>query len=293
MSMNMVFRVRERTSFPRPARDPTSWERVATWYDGWVGDKGSAYHQGLAIPAVLDLLQPARGERILDIGAGQGVLAPHIESRGALYTGIDASPRLIEIARRRHRESGRFLVGDSRRLQQIPALKAASHDAAVFMLSIQDMDPLEPILESVAWALRAKGRIVILMTHPSFRQPRHSGWGFDASRKLHYRRIDAYLTPMAVPMGTAARGHSWAFHRPISSYVNALASVGFPVDAMLELPDLPATRRQRRPPGSDPRGSGAESEIPLFLALRAARVQRAPLPALVHRSAGGGPFSPR
>ncbi len=81
----------ERRSRDRPATS-TSWERVATWYDGWVGDKGSAYHQGLAIPAVLDLLKPARGERILDIGAGQGVLAPHIESRGALYTGIDAIP---------------------------------------------------------------------------------------------------------------------------------------------------------------------------------------------------------
>ena len=78
---------------------------------------------------------------------------------------------------------------------------------------------------------------------------------------------------MAVPMGNAARGHSRAFHRPISSYVNALGSVGFPVDAMLELPDLPSTRRQRRSPGLDPRGPGAESEIPIFLALRAVRVE--------------------
>lgn len=83
----------------RPAA--SSWEPVASWYDGWVGDRGSRYHQAAAIPAVLDLLDPQRGEEILDVGAGQGVLAPYITERGARYTGVELSPRLVEIARSR------------------------------------------------------------------------------------------------------------------------------------------------------------------------------------------------
>ncbi len=258
----------ERRSRDRAAAS-TSWDRVATWYDGWVGDKGSAYHRGRAIPAVLDLLHPTAGEEILDIGAGQGVLAPYIATRGARYTGVDASPRLISVARRRHGRIGRFLLGDARRLREVSGLTAAGYDAAVFMLSIQDMDPLLPVLESVAWALRPRARVVMLMTHPSFRQPRHSGWGFDRSRKLRYRRVDAYLTPMAVPMGSAGSARlTRAFHRPLSSYVNALGSIGFAVDAMLELPDLPPARQPRR---SGRSGAAGEAEIPLFLALRAGR----------------------
>jgi SAM-dependent methyltransferase len=258
----------ERRSRDRAAAS-TSWDRVATWYDGWVGDKGSAYHRGRAIPAVLDLLHPTAGEEILDIGAGQGVLAPYIATRGARYTGVDASPRLISVARRRHGRIGRFLLGDARRLREVSGLTAAGYDAAVFMLSIQDMDPLLPVLESVAWALRPRARVVMLMTHPSFRQPRHSGWGFDRSRKLRYRRVDAYLTPMAVPMGSAGSARlTRAFHRPLSSYVNALGSIGFAVDAMLELPDLPPARQPRR---SGRSGAADEAEIPLFLALRAGR----------------------
>jgi SAM-dependent methyltransferase len=206
----------ERRSRDRAAAS-TSWDRVATWYDGWVGDKGSAYHRGRAIPAVLDLLYPTAGEEILDIGAGQGVLAPYIATRGARYTGVDASPRLISVARRRHGRIGRFLLGDARRLREVSGLTEAGYDAAVFMLSIQDMDPLLPVLESVAWALRPRARVVMLMTHPSFRQPRHSGWGFDRSRKLRYRRVDAYLTPMAVPMGSAGSARlTRAFHRPLN-----------------------------------------------------------------------------
>ncbi len=107
------------------------------------------------------------------------------------------------------------------------------------------------------------------MTHPAFRQPRHSGWGHDESRNLQFRRVDAYLGEMAVPMKSLAGGlPTRSFHRPISTYLNALSEGGFAVDRMLELPDLPPERR----PGRAARASErANAEIPLFLALRAVR----------------------
>jgi SAM-dependent methyltransferase len=249
----------------RPAA--RSWQPVASWYDGWVGDRGSRYHQAVAIPAVTDLLDPQPGEDILDVGAGQGVLATYVSGRGARYTGVDLSPRLIEVARRRHNRTGAFVVGDARALGAVPQLRAHAYDAAVFLLSIQDMDPLGPIFESLDWALRVKSRVVLLMTHPAFRQPRHAGWGFDPGRKLVYRRIDAYLGEMAVPMKALGNARTVAFHRPISAYVNGLAAVGFAVDAMVELPDLP---ENLRPPGRRP-ADRADDEIPLFLGLRARR----------------------
>lgn len=257
-----------RSRAPRAARD--SWEHVASWYDGWVGHSGSRYHQALAIPALLELLEPQPREEVLDIGAGQGVLAPYVAASGARYTGIDASVRLISIARRQHGREGRFLVGDARRLREVPGLAGAAFDAAVFLLSIQDMDPLEPIFASLDWALRPRSRVVVLMTHPSFRQPRHAGWGFDPARKLVYRRVDAYLTPMAVPMkAIGAHAPTRSYHRPVSAYVNGLAAFGFAVDAMRELPDLPAGLKPgRRLSTPDAR---ANAEIPLFLAFKARR----------------------
>ena len=249
----------------------TSWERVATWYDGWVGDHGSTYHRELAIPAVLDLLQAQHGEEILDIGGGQGVLAPYLTEAGAAVTVVDASARLITAAERRHAglPNARFLLGDARRLPAVAGLELGGYDAAVFLLCIQDMDPLEDVVRGVDWALGSRGRVVLLMTHPAFRQPRHSGWGFDEGRKLTYRRIDGYLGEMAVPMKSLGGGlPTRSFHRPISAYVNAFAVAGFAVDAMLEIPDLPPDRR----PGKATRGDArANAEIPIFLGLRAVR----------------------
>lgn len=244
---------------------------MATWYDGWVGDHGSAYHQQLAIPAVLDLLQPRGGDEILDVGGGQGVLAPYLVEEGARVTVVDASARLISAAKRRHRslKGARFVVGDARRLPAVAGLEHGGFDAAVFMLSIQDMDPLIDVVHGIDWALKDTARVVLLMTHPAFRQPRHSGWGVDEGRKLTYRRIDAYLGEMAVPMKSLGGGlPTRSFHRPLSTYVNALADAGFLTDAMLEIPDLPPERR----PGRVARGDGrVNAEIPIFLALRAVR----------------------
>ena len=51
--------------------------------------------------AALDLLDPQSGERILDVGCGDGSLAREIAKRGATVLGIDNSPEMIAAARAR------------------------------------------------------------------------------------------------------------------------------------------------------------------------------------------------
>jgi SAM-dependent methyltransferase len=49
--------------------------------------------------AALDLLDPRAGERILDVGCGDGALSLKIIDRGAEVVGVDNSPELVEAAR--------------------------------------------------------------------------------------------------------------------------------------------------------------------------------------------------
>ena len=49
--------------------------------------------------AALDLLDPKPGERILDLGCGDGTLSLKIIERGAEVVGVDSSPELVEVAR--------------------------------------------------------------------------------------------------------------------------------------------------------------------------------------------------
>jgi SAM-dependent methyltransferase len=248
------------------------WDNLCDWYDGWMGQHGSQHHRDLAIPHLLNLLEPHRQEQILDVGAGQGVLAPYIYPSGACYTGIDISNRMIQRARQRHGRSGQFLAVDVRKLQSTGSFKPAQFDAVVFLLSIQDMEPLETVLEAAAWTLKAGGRLVILMTHPCFRLPRQSGWGFDPKRKLLFRRIDRYLSPLRIPVKCypgKQRGVSITFHRPLMSYINLLGENGLLVSQMVEISSgaLEQTKMQ------DKTRKRAEAEIPLFLGIKAYKLK--------------------
>ena len=249
---------------------------MADWYDGWVGDKGSIHHTKLAIPAVMELLKVKPNEKVLDIGCGQGVLAQYIVSAQGLYTGVDVSEQLIKIAKNRklappakplatHGKNANFLRGDARRLN------LSGFDAAVMLLSIQDMDPLDQAIASAAKALGTRGRLIIFMNHPAFRIPRQSGWGWDEGRRLQYRRIDRYLTPLAVPMkaySSQQTGVTISFHRPLQSYVNTLNDYGFVIDRMLEIPTYKVSQ-----PGPNARAENLSfREIPQFLAIRAKKV---------------------
>jgi SAM-dependent methyltransferase len=49
--------------------------------------------------AALDLLDPQPGERILDVGCGEGTLTTRIIERGATVLGVDNSPEMIAVAR--------------------------------------------------------------------------------------------------------------------------------------------------------------------------------------------------
>ena len=250
----------------------THWDPVAKWYNGWVGKKGSLYHRAVALPKVLELADLQPGELLLDLGCGQGVLAPHVLRRGATYQGVDGSRTLVQLARKHHGENAKgkaqFILGDVRKLSSSAEVKTGSADVAVFMLSIQDMDPLSEVLAAAAWALKPDARIVIFMLHPAFRVPRQSGWGFDPGRKLTYRRIDSYLTPRAVPMkayaevSARASGTTMSFHRPLSEYVNGLSKLGFLLERLDELPDPNVEKTTKK----------ETLDIPLFVALKAVRV---------------------
>ena len=255
----------------RKAQKPhTNWDSVANWYEGWMGKQGSLHHRELAIPALMALLKPQPKERVLDIGAGQGVLAPHLITQQVSYVGLDASAKLITQARKHHRNA-RFLVGDARHLQRIKGLQQASMDTAVFLLSIQDMDPLDQVLASVSWVLKANGRLVIVMTHPCFRIPRQSGWGWDQGRKLRYRRIDSYLSQLQVPMtGNGRRRQTCSYHRPLQTYINGLAECGFMIDQIQEIPINQVIARKL----GNKADKRANDEIPLFLGIRAIKVNK-------------------
>jgi len=102
--------------------------------------------------SVLARLAPKRGEHILDLGCGDGVLTEQIAAAGATVLGVDASPQMVEAARRRGVEAQVF---DARVLPFDAVFDAVFSNAVLHW--IQDADA--PIA-GVARALKPGGRFV-------------------------------------------------------------------------------------------------------------------------------------
>ena len=74
---------------------------------------------GDAHSALVDALAPEPGDEFLDVGCGAGHVAELAAQTGAHVTGIDLSPRLIEVARSRADAAGfhiHYSVGDAENL---------------------------------------------------------------------------------------------------------------------------------------------------------------------------------
>lgn len=105
--------------------------------------------------SLLALLAPRAGERIVDWGCGTGDLTASIAAAGARVTGIDASPDMIEAARRKHGAAADFLVADGQAFRAEPPADAVFSNAALHW-----MTDAEGAAASIAASLRQGGRFV-------------------------------------------------------------------------------------------------------------------------------------
>ena len=253
----------------KPRAPKTDWNKVANWYDDHVGEEGSEYHREVVLPGVIRLLAPQKGEAMLDIACGQGVLARLLRERGVKVTGVDAARELIAAAKQRSDPSIEYHLGDARELQKF--LPEAHFDAAACVLAIQNIHPINGVFSGVARVLKPGGRFVIAMMHPAFRGAKETSWGWDQKSETQYRRVDRYLIPRKTPIvahpGKSPQLYTWTFHKPLEAYVKAARSAGLVIDALEEWPS-------HKQSTSGPRAAAenrAREEIPLFLALRALR----------------------
>lgn len=248
----------------------TSWEKVHKWYDKHVSEE-SDHQRDIIIPGALKLLSPQKGEKIIDIGCGQGEFCRELASRGAQVVGVDASKSLIATAKKRSGEKYNihYIISDAGKIEGIAD---KTFDAAISILAVQNMEDLGVITKESARVIKDGGRLVWVLNHPCFRIPRQSGWGFDEGRKLQYRRVDRYMSELKIPIqmhpGAAPGVTTWTFHRPLSVYFDQLNTNGFAVTKLEEW-----VSKRKSLPGKKARAENASrEEIPLFLAIKAIRI---------------------
>jgi trans-aconitate methyltransferase len=195
----------------------------------WASDtyrSNAAYVPALGA-AVLELLNPRPGERILDLGCGEGSLTEKIVAAGATVVGADASEEMVAGARARGLDA-RLI--DAERLPFEGEFDAVFSNAALHW--VRDHDAM---LAGVHRALKPGGRFVaefgghgnIAAIQVAIRSVlAHRGWQtnihrFYATRAEYAARLQSHgfdvqeidLIPRPTPLPTGMRGWLETFER--------------------------------------------------------------------------------
>jgi ubiquinone/menaquinone biosynthesis C-methylase UbiE len=214
----------------------TSWQPVSDWYNSAVGADGHYFHQHVVLPNVLRLMKLQPNSSVLDLACGQGVLARQLPKE-VYYQGYDISRALIDAAKKQDKqENHQYSVADVAR-DSLPLQKKDFSHATV-ILALQNIAQPDKTIRIAGQYLRKGGQCVVVLNHPCFRIPRHSSWGIDEAKKLQYRRVDRYMTPLNIPIlahpGKSNSPSTSSFHFPLSFYVEAFAKEGFMIEHLEE-----------------------------------------------------------
>ena len=131
---------------------------------------------------VVDLLDPRPGERVLDLGCGDGALSAHLTTRGCSVLGVDPSPEFVQAARRRGLSA---VQADARHLEGAE-LRPGSFDAVFSNAVLHWIPEAAQVVAGVRRLLCDGGRFVAELggagNIATVREALHAA--------LHRRRLD-------------------------------------------------------------------------------------------------------
>ncbi len=198
--------------------------------------------------ALLDLLGPPAGLRVLDVACGHGRLTRELARRGANVTGVDISAALIGKALEAERADPlgiRYLRADVASPGGLDpgGLDPAVYDAVTCHFGLSEIDDLDGAVAAVSAALKPAGRFVFSILHPCFPGVTDVAGSWPATSRYYdegWWTADAARSPLRRQVG--------ANHRMLSTYVNTFRRHGLWLDQMTE--PAPSEQWSKSRPGA-------------------------------------------
>lgn len=162
--------------------------------------------------------QDLSGKRLLDIGCGYGFYTDYFRSIGADAVGVDASEKMIEIARERYPLS-EFFVAD---ITSVLDFADSSADIVFCNQVLMDIPDIEDLFSECSRVLKDGGIFYWSIVHPAFYD---CHWQKDENGYHYAKAVERYIEPYHFT--NKFWDDTEHFHRPLSYYLNTASKYGF------------------------------------------------------------------
>lgn len=173
----------------------SSWNKNA---EEWINviKEGQIASREFTNPAILITILDHPGERVLDLGCGEGWLTRELSKKGKSAVGVDGTQALIQTARKLGSEHYYHLTyEDIIATKKIPE---TPYDLVVFNFCLYQKSQTSLLLREVKKALNERGQIIIQTLHPYFLK----------ANKLPYENQWIHDSWKGLP-GNFTDGHPW------------------------------------------------------------------------------------
>ena len=203
-----------------------SWDAAA---DDWVAHADTSDYQNLFLqPRMLALAGDVAGQRVLDLGCGEGAYSRALAGRGARVSGVDGSARLIDVARQRAAAAGLAIDCTCANASALDGYASGSFDLIVASMILMNVEDYAGAIREAHRVLVAGGALCMSITHPCFSAP-VSDWVGGKGRRARHFAVDRYFERMAwndriaPSFGTPTLRR----HRPLEDYLKGAIDAGF------------------------------------------------------------------
>lgn len=216
----------KRTEALLGGNEMANYDQFAQQYNDLVKAGGPNPAYRYIVSQLLGDAAELQGKTICDVGCGQGELSCRLSSLGAQVTGVDASAKLLDYARK----SSEQVVWIQDDAMELGKIADNTCDYVVSSLMLMDVPDHRNVFQASRRILKQGGVMIWVIMHPCFQSPFSYPMG-DGSRK-----IMQYVPQFWKSAGTGTiRSTLGAYHRPLSSYINDFLAAGFSITRVDEL----------------------------------------------------------
>ena len=201
-------------------------------------------------PATLALLPSVIGMHVLDAGCGPGVYAEELFKRGAQVVSVDASDRMIELARERLGPNATIQNVDLSR--PLTMFRDGQFDLVLAPLCVDYINDWLTLFSEFGRVLKPRGYFVMSAGHPAFEAEY-----FSTSNYFSVERVECEWT------GFGTKVTMPSYRRSLEEFLTPIVRAGFHLEEIVE--PLPTDEFKE----ADPVRYTSLMHRPAFLCVRA------------------------
>ncbi len=207
------------------------WNNSAEAWADFVRTGKDHDREELNNPAAFKLIGNIKGLTVLDLCCGEGYNTRILARKGAKVTGIDFSPKQIELAKQEEKKENlgiRYMVMDA---ADLTPLRSSCFDLVTCFMALQDIENCRKAVSETSRVLKPNGRFLFTIPHPCFEKITVNGKTINAADAYFGETkfpIDWNMKRLSIPFRTIS------FHRTLTDYFDAINKSSLRVSKLVE-----------------------------------------------------------